>query len=189
MNRQLVIAGLGGQGILTLVKLLSQLCEKADIHFMATETHGLSKRGGSVVSFIRMGDYAAPLIPAGQADTILALDYNEGLRYLDYLREDGLCYSVANKNPNNKFKPGARFVEINAAALLKQHGLPINSVNVFMLGACITQLGFTEFSTELVKGVVRSINPKHASTILQAYMLGYASQQVEPETLPTAFAV
>lgn len=90
-----VIVGVGGQGILTLARLIGEAAVIDGVNVMVAETHGLSQRGGSVLVHVRLGDVEAPLIPLGGANLMLALELLEALRYLSYMRGDGVI--VADK--------------------------------------------------------------------------------------------
>ncbi len=90
-----LMVGVGGQGILMVSKVLATLCQNAGMEVKQSEVHGMAKRGGAVFSHIRFGPKVhSPLIPEGEADVLLALEWAEGLRWLHYLRpEDGVFIS------------------------------------------------------------------------------------------------
>jgi len=87
-NFNLIICGVGGQGQITLLRILSEaaILEKKD--FKAAETHGLSQRGGAVEVHFRMGKVFSPLVPEAGADLILALEFQEALRSMYYCSKE-----------------------------------------------------------------------------------------------------
>jgi indolepyruvate ferredoxin oxidoreductase beta subunit len=99
VEENIVLAGVGGQGILTNAKVLSVAALKLGLHLKQAEVHGMSQRGGAVQSHLRIADHplASDLIPLGQASMILAVEPMESLRYVQYLAETGAI--VASTNP------------------------------------------------------------------------------------------
>ncbi|MGC9181561.1 MAG: indolepyruvate oxidoreductase subunit beta [Thermogladius sp.] len=81
-----LIVGVGGQGVLTLGSLIAWASTLSGIDVTVAETHGLSQRGGSLAVHVRLNNKDAPLIPVGEADHVIALEALEALRYLSYAR-------------------------------------------------------------------------------------------------------
>ena len=87
----LVLTGVGGQGIVMLSNAIGQACAEAGIKALTGELHGLSQRSGTVYIHMRIGgDAISPLIPYGEADAIIAMEAMEALRYIEYLKDDGV---------------------------------------------------------------------------------------------------
>ncbi len=86
MPVNVVLAGVGGQGIITMASVLADAAIREGHNALVAETHGLSQRGGTVIVHVRLGDAEAPLIPRGGGDLMLALDAIEAVRYAGYLR-------------------------------------------------------------------------------------------------------
>jgi indolepyruvate ferredoxin oxidoreductase beta subunit len=86
-----LIVGVGGQGVIMISKVLAQICQQHDYQVKQSEVHGMAKRGGVVFSHVRFGATVhSPTIPAGEADVLVAMEWAEGLRWLPYLnREHG----------------------------------------------------------------------------------------------------
>ena len=85
-----LVVGVGGQGVIMVSKALALLCQRHGFEVKQSEVHGMAKRGGGVFSHIRFGPKVwSPTIPRGEADVLLALEWAEGLRWLNYLRRDG----------------------------------------------------------------------------------------------------
>lgn len=99
MEKNLILAGVGGQGILTVARAISIAALRRGMHIKQAEVHGMSQRGGAVQSHLRIADHplSSDLIPLGRADLILAVEPLESLRYVQYLREDGAL--IASTNP------------------------------------------------------------------------------------------
>ena len=90
MTKNIMIVGVGGQGTLLASKMLGRLLLNEGYDVKVSEVHGMSQRGGSVVTYVRFGDkVASPLIDKGQADFILSFEKLEAARWLSYLKEDG----------------------------------------------------------------------------------------------------
>lgn len=95
----IILAGVGGQGILTIAAIIGMATLREKLFFKQSEVHGMSQRGGAVQSHFRISDQPvySDLIPKGQADLILSVEPLESLRYLPYLNQDG--WIVSNSNP------------------------------------------------------------------------------------------
>ncbi|MBL4767456.1 MAG: 2-oxoacid:acceptor oxidoreductase family protein [Rhodobacteraceae bacterium] len=82
-----LIVGVGGQGVIMVSKVLAQICQNLGYQVKQSEVHGMAKRGGVVFSHVRFGsDVWSPTIPMGKADVLIALEWAEGLRWMSYLR-------------------------------------------------------------------------------------------------------
>ena len=89
MVTRILLAGIGGQGVLFAHQLLADCAVAQGLNVTGAETHGMSQRGGSVVSHLKIGDSAAPLIRQGTADWLLAFDATEAYRTLTFIRPGG----------------------------------------------------------------------------------------------------
>jgi indolepyruvate ferredoxin oxidoreductase beta subunit len=102
MNVQIVLAGVGGQGILFAARLFSQLGLEIGLDVMGSETHGMSQRGGSVVAHVKLGAYKSPMIRSGTADLLYSFHEMETYKNLKFLRSGGLCFvNLANTDRFN----------------------------------------------------------------------------------------
>ncbi len=89
-NKNIAIVGVGGQGTLLASRLMGQLFLNAGYDVKVSEVHGMSQRGGSVITYVRCGQsVASPIIDAGEADYVVSFELLEGARYLRLLKEDG----------------------------------------------------------------------------------------------------
>lgn len=99
MKTDIILAGVGGQGILSIAAALGSAALNNNLYMKQAETHGMSQRGGDVQSFMRISDKPifSDLIAKGTADIILSVEPMEALRYLPYLKKGG--YVVTNATP------------------------------------------------------------------------------------------
>ena len=99
MKNDIILAGVGGQGILTIAATIGMAALHQDLNLKQAEVHGMSQRGGAVQSHLRISDadIASDLIPLGGANLILSVEPMESLRYLPYLSDRG--WVVTNSNP------------------------------------------------------------------------------------------
>ena len=168
MERKLIIAGIGGQGVIFATKVLSQAGLMRGEHVLASENHGMSQRGGSVMSYVKIGGNQAPLIRRGTADALIALDRVEAGRNLPFVRAEG-CVCV---NSSNGFEPavmprlselGIKVCLINADAYARELGAPAVA-NLVVLGFAAAQdaLGLT---LEELKSAVQALGPAKAAAM------------------------
>ncbi len=88
----IILVGVGGQGSLLAGQIIARVAMLADLAVATSEVHGMAQRGGSVFSTVRYGgDVLSPAVPEGEADILLAFEKLEALRYLNYLRSDGVA--------------------------------------------------------------------------------------------------
>lgn len=99
MKIDIILAGVGGQGILSIAATIGLAAVEAGLFLKQAEVHGMSQRGGDVQSHLRLSDkeVASDLIPFGKADMIISVEPMEGLRYLPYLKKDG--WLITNTKP------------------------------------------------------------------------------------------
>jgi indolepyruvate ferredoxin oxidoreductase beta subunit len=99
-----VLVGVGGQGILFTTKVLAETALRLGHEVIGSETHGMSQRGGSVISHLKIGEFPSPLVRRGTADFLIALDESEAYKSLDFLRDGGACFV---NTPDSAFPPDA----------------------------------------------------------------------------------
>jgi len=99
MKIDIMLAGVGGQGILSIATVIGFAAVESGLYLKQAEVHGMSQRGGDVQSHLRLSDkeIASDLIPYGKADLIISVEPMEGLRYLPYLKQDG--WLITNTSP------------------------------------------------------------------------------------------
>lgn len=99
MKKDIILAGVGGQGILTIATIIGYAAVERGLHLKQAEVHGMSQRGGDVQSHLRISDSVihSDLIPEGRTDIIISIEPMEALRYTSFLAPDG--WIIANKKP------------------------------------------------------------------------------------------
>lgn len=89
MKYDIVLGGVGGQGILLASQVVAKAALNKGFKVMMAETHGMAQRGGSVVSHVRFGDVYGALVPEGQGDLVVGFEYMEAFRQLKFLKKGG----------------------------------------------------------------------------------------------------
>ena len=147
MKSDIILAGVGGQGILSIAATIGTAAVAEGLYLKQAEVHGMSQRGGDVQSHLRVSDspIASDLIPAGKADLIISVEPMEALRYADRLSDSG--WIITNISPfiniNNYPEPEAIYAEIkkiknhviiDADRIAKDLGTA-KAANIVILGA------------------------------------------------------
>ena len=147
-----LICGVGGQGILLASEILSEVLIKAGYDVKKSEIHGMSQRGGSVESHVRAGKKVySPLIKKGEADFILSFESIEGLRYLEYLSQKGkLIRNTQKIIPLTVTIGGAKYPE-NPEKIAKDNGIDTVSINAIKIAK---DLGSNKVVNVLLLGVL-----------------------------------
>ena len=172
----LILAGLGGQGVIFMTRLLAQTWVALGHPVIVSETHGMSQRGGSVISHLRIGGSEAPLIQRGTADVLLALEADEAVRNLPFLRQGGHAFV----NSENGLRPE---VTGHLERLhIQLRSLPATSVAVEIGSAAIANVVLVGFavafpsvplSIEALRETLGSITPRGRELNLRALEAGY----------------
>ncbi len=135
---RVVIAGIGGQGVIFTTRLLTLTAIRLGLPAIAAESHGMSQRGGSVVSHLRVGGIQSPLIRRGTADVVLGLDKNEALRSLVFLKANGVAFMNSDDGPGSEVERRLESREIHVHWLpASQTAIELGSVtvaNVVLIG-------------------------------------------------------
>ena len=166
MKKDIILAGVGGQGILSIATVIGEAALTEGLYLKQAEVHGMSQRGGDVQSNLRLSSEPihSDLIPMGGADLIISLEPMEALRYLPYLKPDGwiVTSSVPFVNiPNypdvneviNHIQTIPHHVLLDVDTLAKEAGAPQQAANMVLLGAAIPMLGIDH--DKMVAGVQR----------------------------------
>lgn len=139
MNYQIVCAGIGGRGVLLASTILIETAIRAGYHALASDEYGMSQRGGSVVSLIKIGDFRSPLVGRENADILLAFEESEFYRNLPFLKVGGLAV-INSHEPSlpapvqsllGNRKTGSFLIDADAIAMA-QH--TIQASNMALLG-------------------------------------------------------
>lgn len=162
MKYQIVIAGFGGQGVVFLVKVLAICAGNRNVPFLGTENHGMSQRGGSVSCDIKIGGFTNPVIDKNQADLMISLEKNEGLRNLAFLKLSGTLVTNAKDKDEYPELPFKGFAKIDAFKKAENGEFPIQGLNVYMLGFALINDENFPFSVQEVKDAITQMNAKVA---------------------------
>ncbi len=175
----IILCGLGGQGILYMTKVMATAALSKGLKVMGAETHGMAQRGGSVISHLRIGDVKSSLVRSNSADIVLSLDENESYRNLPFLKEGSSIYVNAKRNsyPRNEVKnffkgKGISYDAIPAGEMAVELGAPM-STNLALLGF------FSAFDKEPVshnemRDTIEKITPEKFREInLKIFDAGY----------------
>jgi len=131
IKQQIVISGVGGQGVLFVTRLLAEAAILKGLRVFTSETHGMAQRGGTVLSHLKVGPFSSPLIHAGNANGLLALKANSLAQHGYYLKPG--AWAVVNSSQDVTAGAEVLAYTIDAEGLAKQIQSP-KSVNLILLG-------------------------------------------------------
>ena len=185
MKCDVILAGVGGQGVLSLAAIIARAAADEGLTVRQSEVHGMAQRGGAVLAHLRISDreIACDLVPRGGADLIISMEPLESLRYTEWLGPKGALVTAAEPFVNiNNYPPLEDVIAavnrfplkriIKAAALAKEAGLA-KAVNTVMVGAASP---FLPVKTEsLEKSITEAFSSKETAIIsanIKAFQLG-----------------
>ena len=185
-TKNIMIVGVGGQGTLLASKLLGKLLLGKGYDVKVSEVHGMSQRGGSVVTYVRYGDKVySPVIDKGEADYIVSFEMLEAARWAEYLKPDGtIITNTQQVNPmpviigacdypadlENKIKAlGIKLDAIDALSLAEQAGTS-KAVNIVLMGKLSNYFDFSE--QEWMNAIEKSVPEKFLELNKKAFILG-----------------
>ncbi|GMR11726.1 MAG: indolepyruvate oxidoreductase subunit beta [Anaerolineae bacterium] len=168
---RVVIAGIGGQGVIFATRLLTYAAIRLGLQAIAAESHGMSQRGGSVVSHLKVGGIQSPLIRRGTADVVLGLDRNEALRSLVYLKAGGAAFINSDDGLSSEVERQLKRRGTHAHWLpASQTAIDLGSVtvaNVVLIGFASAHPSFP-FPQESLQETLRVDTPRGQDLNLQA---------------------
>ena len=184
----IMIVGVGGQGALLASKTLGQVLLDAGYDVKVSEVHGMSQRGGSVVTYVRYGKKVySPIIDKGQADYIVSFELLEAARYTEYLKEGGRIVvntqqidpmpviTGAAKYPENLVEKmteaGFQVDAMDCLSLAKEAG-STKSVNIVLMGRLSKYMDFQEEAW--LKAIEKLVKPQFLDMNKKAFSLGRA---------------
>lgn len=134
MTKNIMIVGVGGQGSVLASKLLGHLLLTEGYDVKVSEVHGMSQRGGSVVTYVRFGEKVySPIIDKGQADVIVSFEKLEAARYLEYLKTDGrIVVNTQEIEPMPVITGAAKYPE-NLIEKMQAHGAKVDAMDCLTL--------------------------------------------------------
>lgn len=176
MKKDIILSGVGGQGILSIAAVIGQAALKDGLYLKQAEVHGMSQRGGDVQSNLRLSDrpIASDLIPTGKCDLIISLEPMEALRYLPYLDAEGWLVTNAVPFVNIPNYPAEEAVKTEIDRLPHHILLDVNQTakeigsprvaNIVLLGATVPFLGI---SYDKVQASIRDIFQRKGESIVE----------------------
>lgn len=186
-GKSVMIVGVGGQGTLLASRLLGAAMVAEGYDVKVSEVHGMSQRGGSVVTYVRYGEKVySPIIEEGEADIVLAFEQLEAARYLLYLKKGGVVVVNTQKmDPmpvvtgsttypegllEDMEKKGARVLALDALSLAEEAG-SAKAVNVVLIGAMAKSLGGEQ--EVWLKAIEETVPAKFLEMNRKAFALGW----------------
>jgi indolepyruvate ferredoxin oxidoreductase, beta subunit len=190
MKQDIILAGVGGQGILSIAFVIDNAALAEGLSFKQAEVHGMAQRGGAVQSHMRLSTNRiwSDLIPKGEADMILSVEPLEALRYLDYLRPEGLVVTSSTPFVNipdypplegvlEEIRRSGKHIIVDSERIAKEAGTS-KAQNTVMLGAASRHVILKEESLKRFIGVL--FKPRGENVVqanLKAFELGRAAAE------------
>lgn len=192
MKKNIILAGVGGQGILSIATVIGEAALHENLYLKQAEVHGMSQRGGDVQSNLRLSSEPihSDLIARGDADIIISLEPMEALRYVEYLSPDG--WIVTSNKPfvnipnypdmaaiEERLQAAGHVIAIDVETLAKEAGAPAQAANMVLLGAAIPMLDIDH--DKMVDGVRRIFERKGEAIVtsnIAAIEAGYRQSQM-----------
>lgn len=184
--KNIMIVGVGGQGTLLTSRVLGKLATERGYDVKLSEVHGMAQRGGSVVTFVRYGEEVAePIVEEGQADVLIAFERLEALRYLHFLKKDGVVIvndwridpitvvTGAASYPEgiiDTLKERRETIVVKAMDEAKKLGVP-KAFNIIVLGAAARHMDFDK--EEWLRVIETTVPPKTIEVNKKAFEIGY----------------
>ena len=186
MTKNIMIVGVGGQGSLLASKLLGTLLSEAGADVKVSEVHGMSQRGGSVVTYVRYGDKVySPIIDKGEADFIVSFEKIEAARYASYLKKGGKIIVNTQEIEPMPVITGAAEYPTDALEKLSALGADVDAldaltpateagsakaVNIVLMGRLSKYMDIPE--EKWLDAIRRSVKPKFVELNEKAFKLG-----------------
>jgi len=136
IKQQLIISGVGGQGVLFVTRLLAEAAIRRRLPVFTSETHGMAQRGGTVLSHLKVGDFSSPLIRPTQADGLLILKFENIAQHGAFLKSGG--WVVVNVQNDRVQATELPIDKIDADTLAQEIGNP-KAVNLIVLGFALAK--------------------------------------------------
>ncbi|MCI9143174.1 MAG: indolepyruvate oxidoreductase subunit beta [Lachnospiraceae bacterium] len=188
--KNIMIVGVGGQGTLLTSRILGNLAIGAGYDVKLSEVHGMAQRGGSVVTFVRYGEQVAePIVEEGCADVLIAFERLEALRYLHFLKEDGVVIvndwridpitvvTGAAQYPEKiveTLQASRKTIAVEATKTAIEMGAP-KAFNVVVLGAAARYMGFSK--EDWIRVIEKTVPPKTVEINRKAFEAGYCMEE------------
>jgi indolepyruvate ferredoxin oxidoreductase beta subunit len=185
MKKDIILAGVGGQGVLSIAAIIAHAAVKKGLEVRQSEVHGMAQRGGAVLAHLRLSDraIASDLVPRGEADLVISMEPLESLRYAAWLSPSGVLVTASEPFINIPDYPPVESITqmialfpqyriVEAAALAKKAGMA-RAVNMVMVGAASP---FLPLEAALLEGTIderfAAAGPAIAGANREAFSLG-----------------
>ena len=186
-TKSVMIVGVGGQGSLLASKLLGRLLVDEGYDVKVSEVHGMSQRGGSVVTYVRYGEKVySPIITEGEADVIISFEKLEAARYARFLKTDGtIVVNTQQIDPmpviigaaeypadvlSELTEKGLKVEALDALSLAVKAGSP-KAVNIVLMGKAAEKFGIPK--EKWITAIENTVAPKFVEMNKVAFELGY----------------
>ncbi|MBO4475545.1 MAG: indolepyruvate oxidoreductase subunit beta [Bacteroidales bacterium] len=178
MKQDIILAGVGGQGILSIATIIGSAALEQGLHLKQAEVHGMSQRGGDVQSNLRLSSdpIHSDLIPRGAADVVVSLEPMEALRYLPWLSPDG--WIITNTTPfvnipdypdmekvKAEFDRLPRVIALDVDSIAKDLGSP-RSANMVLLGATAAVMSILD--ADKLRDGIRRVFARKGDAVVEA---------------------
>lgn len=183
MKKDIILCGVGGQGILSIATIIGEAATKAGLNLKQAEVHGMSQRGGDVQSHLRLSDDViySDLIAQGGADMIISMEPMESLRYLLYLSKDGKIVTASEPFVNIPNYPQMASVQsaldalpavdiMNIDAVAKSVGNP-RGANMVLLGMAARH--FEILSPQQLQEAIRTVFARKGEAVVEANLKAF----------------
>jgi indolepyruvate ferredoxin oxidoreductase beta subunit len=184
MNIQMIISGVGGQGVLLVTRIFAAIALREGYPLIGSEDHGMSQRGGSVMTHLKMGHFDAPLVKKGSADILLSLEKNEAYKTLYYLKpssngqDGGLCF-INGPDPNDMNEEIKKYLQekgielyVFGADQLQEMG-SIQSANIALIGFAAAHPRFPFPHDKLREAIEQVTSTKFREVSLKIFEKGF----------------
>jgi len=195
MKRDIILAGVGGQGIISIAAIIGTAALEQGLFLKQSEVHGMSQRGGDVQSNLRISDkeIASDLIPYGKADLIISVEPLEALRYLPFLSPDGWVITSTRPYINipeypelekvmEEIRKLPHYIALDADEVAKEIGT-LKAANIVILGAASP---FLDMQYEKLEDAIRFIFRNKGEDVIHKNLMAlkagkdFAERQIHP---------
>lgn len=183
MDLKLILSGIGGQGVLFATSIFSETALALGWDVLGSETHGMSQRGGSVISHLKIGAYESPLVRQGTADVLLAFDEDEAYRTLGFLKRGGLCF--VNSARGDFWAEGVK--RYLSRSGITAHSFPADEValslgsarsaNLVLIGNALSVPGLPFQPGQIRETIQRISPPRFRELNVRAFQAGLRREQ------------
>ncbi|MDF2587016.1 MAG: hypothetical protein K0S41_857 [Anaerocolumna sp.] len=190
-TKNIMIVGVGGQGTLLTSRILGGIIMQAGFDVKLSEVHGMAQRGGSVVTYVRYGEKVfEPIVEIGQADVLIAFEKLEALRYVHYLKKDGVLIvndqridpmpvvigaATYPENIIEDLEKDYKVLKVDAVSEAKKLG-NIKAFNTIILGVAAKHMSFTK--DEWLNVIEHTVPEKTIEINKKAFEIGYQLHMV-----------